>query len=204
MDFTKPVTIDNNIFISYLIGSMEAPADNDGGVGWRQYLTPRLNWRGVYCFDPTREELAKIGMPTEKFMEKLTELQLDNEWEEFCKLMKKVWQGNSYSKRLKTGEYETVRIMGDLNYVEYSNFLVWHHKDGDKPGGTIIEMFFAWTRGIPVYLVTDMPIVKMNKSILFFLLDSGHGQGRIFKNFDDLLKFLDKKYKLTVNELDKK
>jgi hypothetical protein len=204
MDFTKPVTIDNNIFISYLIGSMEAPAENDGGVGWRQYLTPRLNWRGVYCFDPTREELAKIGMPTEKFMEKLTELQLDNEWEEFCKLMKKVWQGNSYSKRLKTGEYETVRIMGDLNYVEYSNFLIWHHKDGDKPGGTIIEMFFAWTRGIPVYLVTDMPIVKMNKSILFFLLDSGHGQGRIFKNFDELLKFLDKKYKLVVNEVDKK
>lgn len=203
MDWTKPITIDNNIFISYLIGSMEAPAENDGGVGWRQYLTPRLHWRGVYCFDPTREELAKIGMPTEKFMEKLTELQLDNEWEEFCKLMKKVWQGNSYSKRLKTGEYETVRIMGDLNYVEYSNFLVWHHKEGDKPGGTIIEMFFAWTRGIPVYLVTEMPIVKMNKSILFFLLDSGHGQGRIFKNFDELLKFLDKKYKLIVNEVDK-
>jgi len=200
MDWAKEVTIDNNTFICYEIGSMEAPAENDGGTGWRQYLTPRLNWRGIYAFDPTFEEKAKIGMPTNEFMEKLTELQLSSEWEEFTRLMKKVWQGNSYSKKLKSGEYETIRIMGDLNYVEYSNFLIWHHKDGDKPGGTIIEMFYAWTKGIPVYLVTDMPIVKMNKSILFFLLDSGHGQGRIFKNFDELLKFLDKKYKLIVKE----
>jgi hypothetical protein len=93
-----------------------------------------------------------------------------------------------------------IHIMGDVNYVEYSNFLIWHHKDGDKPGGTIAELIIAWSRGIPVYLVTEMPITKLNKSLLFFLLDSGHRQGRVFKTFKGLLQFLDKKYKLEVKK----
>jgi hypothetical protein len=202
MDWTKPITISNNNSIVYLIGSMEAPSDNDGGTGWRQYLTPRLQWRGIYSFDPTREEVAKIGMPTAQFMEKLTELQLADDWEQFIKLMGKVWKGNTFAEQLPDGTYKLVRILGDIDYVESSKFLIWHHKDGDKPGGTIAELIIAWMRGIPVYLVTEMPIVKMNKSILYFLLDSGHGQGRIFKNFDDLLVFIDTKYNLEEKKND--
>jgi hypothetical protein len=196
MDWSQQVSIVNHAFICYEIGSMEAPTDNDGGVGWRQVLTPQLNARGIYCFDPTREELAKIGMPTPEFMEKLTELQLCNNWVEFVNQMNKVWKGNTYTEQLPDGSYKLMRILGDIDYVQSSNFLIWHHKDGDKPGGTIAELLIAWMRGIPVYLVTEMPIVKMNKSLLYFLLDSGHGQGRIFKNFEELLKFLDEKYQL--------
>jgi len=196
MDWTKPISITNNTAITYLIGAMEAPSDNDGGTGWRDYVTPRLEWRGIYSFNPTREEMAKIGMPTAQFMEKLTELQLADDWTQFIQLMGKVWKGNTFAETLSDGSYKLVRILGDIDYVESSKFLIWHHKDGDKPGGTICELIIAWMRGIPVYLVTEMPIVKMNKSILYFLLDSGHGQGRIFKNFDDLFIFLDVKYKL--------
>jgi len=195
MDWKLPITVENNTKIVYLIGSMEAPAENDGGVGWRQYLTPRLNWRGVYCFDPTFEEKAKIGMPTPEFMEKLNELVLDENWEEFISQMRKIWKGRTYVQDVRNKKV-MLHILGDIQYVEYSNFLVWHHKEGDKPGGTLAELIIAWMRGIPVYLVTEMAMSKMNKSILYFLLDSGHEQGRVFKNFDELLKFLDKKYKL--------
>lgn len=198
MDWTKPISITNNTFSAYAIGSMEAPAENDGGVGWRQYITPRLNWRGIFVFDPTREELAKIGLPTPEFMEKLNGLILSEQWEEFLENMDKVWKGKTFAEKLLNGTYNLVRILGDIDYVYGSKFLVWHHKDGDKPGGTIVELILAWMRGIPVYLVTEMPIIKMNKSILYFLLDSGHRQGRIFKNFDDLLTFLDVKYNLSI------
>jgi len=197
MDWNKPITIDNKVLVTYMIGSMESTADNDGGTGWRQYLTPMLSSRGIYAFDPTREEIAKVGLPTEEFLAKLSELVEDADYSEFLVQMGKIWKGNTYTKETD-GKYEMVHCMGDVNYVEYSNFLIWHHKDGDKPGGTIAELVIAWTRGIPVYLVTEMPITKLNKSILFFLLDSGHRQGRVFKSFKGLLQFLDRKYNLTV------
>jgi len=199
MDWNKPITIDNKVLVTYMIGSMESTADNDGGTGWRKYLTPLLSSRGIYAFDPTREEIAKVGLPTEEFLAKLNELVEDADYSEFLVQMRKIWKGNTITK-VENGKYEMVHIMGDVNYVEYSNFLVWHHKEGDKPGGTIAELIIAWSRGIPVYLVTEMPITKLNKSLLFFLLDSGHSQGRVFKTFKGLLQFLDKKYKLEVRK----
>ena len=199
MDWTTPITVENNTKIVYLIGSMEAPAENDGGVGWRQYLTPRLNWRGIYCFDPTFEEKAKIGMPTPEFMVKLNELVLNEDWTEFILQMRKVWKGRTYMQQLR-GREVMLHILGDIQYVEASDFLVWHHKEGDKPGGTLAELIIAWMRGIPVYLITEMSPSKLNKSILYFLLDSGHEQGRIFKTFDEFLTFIDTKYNLKENQ----
>ena len=69
-------------------------------------------------------------------------------------------------------------------------------EEGDKLGGTIAELVIAWYRGIPVYLVTPIAKSKINKSILYFILDSGHGQGVIFKNQTELITFLDDKYNL--------
>ena len=76
------------------------------------------------------------------------------------------------------------------------DFLIWNLDEGDKPGGTLIELALAWYRGIPVYLITQIPKTHINKSILFFVLDSGNEQGAIFPNQKQLLEFLDKKYKL--------
>lgn len=197
MDWDKEITIVNNLYKCYMIGSMENPAKDDGGVGWRQTLTPELNARGIYAFDPTREEVKKVGMPTGELMEKLTGWQLSGNYSLFTEFMRKIWRGTSYiQENSETKEPEFVRVMGDVDYVEHSNFLIWNHTEGDKPGGTIAELVIAWYRGIPVYLITDMPKSKMNKSLLYFLLDSGHGQGRIFPNQSQLLDFLDKKYKL--------
>jgi len=195
MDKTQPITIVNNLFKCYMIGSMENPAKDDGGVGWRQTLTPELNKRGIYAFDPTREEVKKVGMPTEELMEKLTGWQLSGNWELFIKYMRKIWRGVSYIQEdPETQEPQEIRVMGDVDYVEHSDFLIWNHEEGDRPGGTIAELVIAWYRGIPVYLITSMPKSKMNKSLLYFLLDSGHEQGRIFSNQSQLLKFLDEKY----------
>lgn len=197
MDINKLITIDNCIFKTYLIGSMEAPAKSDGGVGWRKQLSPELEKRRIYVFDPTREEIAKVGMPTEEFMEKLTGWQKSGNWELFINSMRKIWRGNSYvhiDDVTKTAQ--AIHIFGDTDYVEHSKFLVWNLDEGDKPGGTIIELAIAWYRGIPVYLITQVPKTQINKSILYFVLDSGNEQGAIFKNQSQFLEFIDDKYNL--------
>lgn len=195
-DKEKPVTIENNTFKTYLIGSMESPAKLDGGVGWRQKLTPELNKMGIYCFDPTREEIKKVGMPTEEFLEKLDGWQKGGHWSHFIENMRKIWRGVSYTEFDKeTGVTQAIHIFGDVSYVENSDFLIWNLDEGDKPGGTIAELTIAWYRGIPVYLITQLPKSRINKSILYFLLDSGYGQGEIFKNQNELISFLFKKYK---------
>lgn len=201
MDKSKPITIENCLYKNYLIGSMEAPAKKDGGVGWRQELTPALNARGVYCFDPTREEIKKVGMPTEEFMEKLNGWQRGGCWKQFVEAMRKIWKGYSYTEfDTVTNQMQSIHIFGDISYVENSNWLIWKFEDGDKPGGTLIELAIAWYRGIPVYLITDVPKTKINKSILYFILDSGNGQGEIFKTNNELLEFLDNKYNLKVKK----
>lgn len=196
-DKNLPISIVNCQYKTYLIGAMENPAKNDGGIGWRQALIPELQKRGIYSFDPTREELKKVGMPTDELMEKLNGWQLSGNYQLFLEFMRKIWNGNTTIEQdIETKEAKIVRIMGDIDYVEHSNFLIWNHDENDKPGGTIAELIIAWYRGIPVYLITQMAKSKMNKSLLFFLLDSGHGQGRVFKNNEELLCFLDEKYNL--------
>jgi len=196
------VSIENNMFKVYAIGSMESPAKKDGGKGWRQKLTPELARRGIYCFDPTREEIAKVGMPTEEFMEKLEGWQKSGHWNHFVDAMRKIWRGVSYTKEDPiTKKLQSIHIFGDVSYVENSDFLIWNLDEGDKPGGTLIELALAWYRGIPVYMITQMSKININKSILYFVLDSGSGQGEIFPNQKQLLEFLDKKYKLKRREL---
>ena len=195
------VTIENCKYKCYEIGSMEDPAKKDNGVGWRQELTPELEARGVYCFDPTREEIQKVGMPTDEFMAQLDGYQRSGHWNHFVRSMRKIWRGVSYTEIDKTtGQLQSKHIFGDVSYVENSDFLIWNLDEGDKPGGTLIELAIAWYRGIPVYLMTQVPKTKINKSILYFVLDSGNEQGGIFKNQRMLLEHIDKKYNLTIKE----
>jgi len=197
MNSKDPVTIVNCLYKTYLIGSMEAPGKDDAGVGWRQILTPCLNQRGIYVFDPTKEEAQKVGCSSEEIGEKLTGWQLGGHWDHFMKTMGAIWRGvTKIEEDPETSEPRVIHIMGDIDYVENSKFLIWYLHEGDKLGGTIAELVMAWMKGIPCYLITEVPKSKINKSILYFLLDSGHGQGRIFKNDGELLSFLDGEYKL--------
>jgi hypothetical protein len=184
-------------FCTYLIGSMEKPADNDGGVAWREELKPELTKRGIYVFDPTREELEKVGMPSEELMQKLTGWQLSGNWKSFIEHMQLIWKGKSQLVRDgEDGATRLIHIFGDVDYVERSRFLIWRLKEGDRPGGTILELAIAWYRGIPVYLLTDVPKSKINKSILYAVLDSGYGEGRVFSHKSALLEYIDVKHNL--------
>lgn len=196
----EPVTIANNLFKTYLIGSMESPGKKDAGIGWRRELTVPLNRRGVYCFDPTKEEIQKVGMKTEELMTKLNGWQLSGNWELFTNTMRRIWRGvTQVQEDPQTHEPHFYHILGDVNYVEESNFLIWTLHEGDSLGGTICELSIAWyKRNIPVYLVTEVPKSQINKSLLYFVLDSGNGKGKIFKNYGELLSFLDGEYKLSV------
>lgn len=189
----KPITIVNNKFKTYLIGSMEAPSKEDGGVGWRQQMTPELNKRGVYCFDPTREEIKKVGCSSAELVKKIKGWKRGGSWHHFIDAMSKIWKGVSY---LTEGEEaQAVHILGDVDYVEHSDFLIWNYDEGDRLGGTIAELVIAWYRGIPVYLITKAKISEMNSSILYFLLSSGNQFGnKIFKSQKDFMKFFDQSY----------
>jgi len=194
-------TIVNCKYKTYLIGSMEDPAKKDEGKGWRDKLEPELLARSIYAFNPTREEIKKVGMPTDELMEKLNGWQLSGNWELFLEYMRRIWRGVSYLEVDKeSGATQDVRILGDVDYVEHSDFLIMNLEEGDKPGGTIAELVIAWYRGIPVYLITQIPKSKINKSILYFILDSGHEQGMIFKAQSELITFLDGKYNLKTEK----
>jgi hypothetical protein len=191
-DNKKPVTLLNCRYKCYQVGSMEAPAKNDGGKGWRQVLTPELIKRGIFSFDPTREEVSKVGMTTKKFIKVVKQYQKDEATENFLDAMDKIWKGVN-----KIVDGQNVHVFGDISYVENSNFLIWNLDAGDKCGGTIIEMTIAWYRNIPVYLISKLPPEEINTSIYYFILSSGNRQGKHFENQQELLSFLDEKYKLT-------
>lgn len=190
-DFKRPVTLLNSLYKCYQIGSMEKPAKNDGGKGWRQVLTPELSKRGIFSFDPTREEISKTGMSTKKFIKVVKKFQKDEATEKFLDSMDKIWKGVN-----KTIDGQNVHVFGDISYVENSNFLIWNLDAGDKPGGTIIELTISWYRNIPVYLISKLPPEEINTSIYYFVLSSGNRQGRHFETQEELLEFIDEKYSL--------
>ena len=119
MPTSNPITISDNIYRTYLVGSMESPAKADGGKGWRQTLTPELNKRGIYCFDPTREEISKVGMTTKKFIKTVKQYQKDEATEKFLDEMDKIWLGVN-----KVIDKQNIHVFGDVSYVENSNFLI--------------------------------------------------------------------------------
>lgn len=195
VDWENHITIKNNLLKSYLIGSIEVTAKGDCGAGWRTELTPKLNSRGIYCFDPVSLESKKIGMPQEDFLKKLVNVRKNGRMEFFMNNMEKIWKGVDLVE-IENDKLISKRILGDLDYTTGSDFLIFNLNENDKPGGSIIEMAYAHQAGIPTFLITEIPLYKLNSSILYFILDSGRGQGGVFKSQSDLLEFLDEKYNL--------
>lgn len=200
INWNKDVTIENCLYRMYAIGSMESPAKEDGGVGWRQRLIPELNQRGIFCFDPTANEIAKVNMTTKKFIKVIKQYQKDEKRDEFITNMDKIWKGVHKLITTKDKKIEMTHVIGDIGYVENSDFIVWNWDEGDKPGGSIIEATIAWYRKIPVYLISKMKPEDFNTSIYYFILSSGNNEGQHFETQEDLLAFLDKKYNLTLRK----
>jgi hypothetical protein len=201
VDLGVEITPSNCYYKVYLIGSMESPGKDDDGVGWRKEITPTLNKMGIYAFDPTKEESKKVGMETADLLQKLNGWQVSGNWELFRNAMDKIWKGvTAIEEDPDTKEPVIKKVLGDIDFVENSDFLIWYLHENDKLGGTIAELVLAWRAGIPVYLVTKVPKSKINKSLLYFMLDSGHGSGQAFQTFPELFSYLRGKYNIDVDD----
>lgn len=140
----------NNYIKTYLIGPMEDVAKKDSGRGWRQRLTKEFDKRTgpngypIHVFDPTVEEEAKVGYETEEFHEKLNGWVLSGNEDKVKEGMGIIWKGKTYWEiNPDTGIRELRHLMGDVDYVRHSNFLILYLEEGDKPclhGNTLVTM----------------------------------------------------------------
>lgn len=188
---------------TYLIGAMEKTQDEDHGRGWRDKLRPELekridtNGHNIYVFDPTLMEAERTGFGIKEFHKKLEGWIASGKRNEVRKYMDIIWRGKTtILKSDITGKAELHHILGDIDYVRNSNFLICLINENDKPCGTYGEALLAYERNIPIYLIQTMPLSKYNKSFLGWVFGSG---GNIFSNQNQLLEYLDEKYGLTIN-----
>lgn len=129
----------NDWLKTYLIGPMEDVAKKDGGRGWRTSLSAKLHNlvdeknNSVYIFDPTLEETNKTGMEAETLHGKIKGwLASGNNdlVEEYAGL---IWKGKTYLEKTAEGQAKLIKVMGDIDYVVNSNFLIARMEKGDSP-----------------------------------------------------------------------
>lgn len=158
--------------LAYLSGSIEnAP---DGGRAWRAALKPFLIEtlrHGVY--DPAEAIPQLLG--------------------------REVYESFRYWKTSDPDRFrQTVRriIVHDLEILTIRASYVICNWDEHvvKGGGTHGELTMAYHRGIPVYLVTHLPLENISGWILGCT-------DFIFPNFSELKHFLEKKYVNTALDL---
>lgn len=147
--------------LAFLCGGMEYSPD--GGRQWRErmraWLQENLNHR---VYDPT-EEARRI----------LSEEELRN------------------LARWKTTDLERYRkvlrfiINHDLDVMaNQADYVVCRWEEGAaRGGGTQAELTAAYRKGIPVYLVTEVPVEEISGWVIGCT-------DRIFSNFDELKSFL--------------
>ena len=199
-------TIINKHIKCYIIGAMENTKAKDEGRGWRSRLRPELEKRvdldgnHVYVFDPTLHEEDKVGMPTKEFHAQMDKWISSGNLEKVSDGMDCIWRGKTFTKLDENGEEKQHHILGDIDYVRKSKFLILNIDPGDKPCGTYAEAFLAFERQIPIYMIKNMALKDYNKSLLGWVIGSG---GAIFENQKQLLEFLDKKYKLKIRKAKK-
>lgn len=203
---SEPNKIINPYLKTYLIGAMEKTQDKDNGRGWRDRIRPELeeridpNGNPVYVFDPTLMEAERTGYNVKEFHEKLDDWISSGKRDEIRRHMDMIWRGKTQILKGVTGQAEVHHMLGDLDYVRHSNFLICLINEEDRPCGTYGECLMAYERNIPIYLIQTMALSKYNKSFLGWVLGSN---GEIFPNQKQLLEFLDKEYKLKIKKEDK-
>ncbi len=180
-------------YSTYLIGSMEKPAEKDDGSSMREDVEKELILRDVYPINPVKLETSKTGMSVEEAKEKMTGWISSGNWEKFAEVSKKIWMGEDVV--LEGGAL--AHLMGDMDYVIASNWITMSYRKGDQPCGTFAEVGVAVYKGIPVYLITNFIKRDLPKSLLQLILCT---EGEVFENLHQYLEFIDKKYKLRRKE----
>lgn len=193
----------NNWIKYYMIGPMEVVACGDGGRGWRDLLRKELdkrvdsNGNHLYPFDPTVEEQNKIGMQPETFHKKVKGWLASGNNDKIAEYGGLIWKGKNYLEKTDDGKAKLIKILGDIDYVVNSTFLIARMEKGDAPCGTFGEACIALEHNIPIYVIQTMARTEYAGSFVQFVYASG---GEFFNNQNELLEFLDKKYNLTIKE----
>jgi len=182
---------------------MEKTKANDVGRGWRDKIRPELESRidedgePLYIFDPTQEEQSKVGMDSHQFHKKLNGWIKAGNNDLISDHTDLIWRGKDYLEPVEPGTTKLIHIMGDIDYVKNSDFLILRQEEGDEPCGTYGEAFLAYMHHIPVYVLQTMNREKYPVTLVGWVFGSGGG---FFANQNQLMEFLDKKYKLKINK----
>lgn len=190
---------------SYLIGPMEKTKAGDSGRGWRDKIRPELenlvdsNGNPVYVFDPTREEQNKVGMETKMFHKKILGWIAGGNNDKVAEGTTLIWKGKSYLEPISDDPTQSklIHIMGDIDYVRNSTFLIMRMEEGDAPCGTYMETGIALEHNIPIYVVQTMPRENYPVSFTGAVFASG---GQFFNNPTQLIEFLQTTYKLKAKK----
>jgi hypothetical protein len=150
--------------LAYLSGSIEYSPDH--GKTWRAALTPFLRSLGHEVYDPAEDEKKS-----------LTEV----EQREF-----RAWKHSDLPRF-----QQTIRkiIAYDLDWIEHrADYIVAYWDEYVSRGaGSQAELSLAHRRGIPVYLVTELPLGNVSGWILGCASE-------VFSSFEDLRQFMTKQY----------
>jgi hypothetical protein len=161
---------DDNRFatmLAYLSGSIEYSPDR--GKIWRAALTPFLRSLGHDVYDPAEDEKKN-----------LTEVE---------RLDFRAWKHSDLPRF-----QQTMReiIAYDLDWIEHrADYVVAYWDEyASRGAGSQAELSFAHRRGIPVYLVTELPVGSVSGWILGCASE-------VFSSFEELKQFMMLRYPAT-------
>lgn len=143
---------------TYLCGSMSGL--NDQGAGWRKKISKWLDKQGIHSYDPCKEESEEHDQYDTKNK---------SNWESFPQpLQEKI-------------------IIKDLDQIKHkTDFITCYFTKYST--GTVSELTFAFYNDIPVYIVTDVPLVGWPQTV------ARAYNNRVFNNFSDYKKFIRNTY----------
>jgi nucleoside 2-deoxyribosyltransferase len=149
----------------YLCGPIEFAAE--GGKLWRRKLAPFLRDElGQRVYDPAEDEKKNL---TEEEAAHFREWKA-SDLERFRRVVRKI-------------------IQYDLDLIEnQADYLICYWEEaGRQSAGTPAELTLAHRKGIPVYLVTELPVERLSGWMLACA-------DQVFRSLDELKDFLVERY----------
>lgn len=170
--------MNTKLFYTYLAGAIEF-AKKDGGVAWRDAVTPALDEAGIYVQDPCKTEPLVTDMTVLEAQDKFNSWISSGHYDKFDEKFKNI-------------------VDKDLRMVHRSDFVIVHLFPEIKTTGTIHEMSEAWRLKIPIYLIWNDAKSNLSKWALWLVIDSG---GRLFDNKKQLTDYIAIRYDKNIQSL---
>jgi nucleoside 2-deoxyribosyltransferase len=148
----------------YVCGSMDRTPD--GGVGWRNYITPLLNKLGIIVLDPCNKPVQGEGIEDSKIRKQIEIYKQNGEFDKVKEVIKPIRQS-------------------DLRLVDKSDFIIVNLDLDMYPCGTYEELFWANRQKKPV-------LIRMEggKAAVPHWLYACFPHEHMFENWDELISYL--------------